>query len=370
MTKILFKPKEIGPLPIKNRVVRSATFERAATKDGRVTEQLEQFYRTLAEGGTGLIITGTSYVHASGQLDTNQVGIDRDELIPGLKKLTTVVHEHGEGCKIAIQLFHCGRQSRWLETTIAPSEVLEPRTNKLPREMTCDEIEYIIGAFAEAGRRAKEAEFDAIQLHGAHGYLLNSFLSPYTNRRTDEYGETTSNRIKFIEEIYTQTRERVGRDFPILIKMNGDDFLEGGINLNESLKIASRLSKLGFDAIEISGGTWEADFWKNENFECRTNIKSREQEAYFLPYAREIKQVIDTPLILVGGIRSLDVSNQLLVEGDADFVSFGRPLIREPDLPNKWQTGSSVTAECISCNGCGKSLAEGSVRCTQLKGGK
>lgn len=155
MPSIVFEPNKIGPLPIKNRVVRSATFERAATEDGRVTEQLEQFYRTLAEGGTGLIITGTSYVHASGQLDTNQVGIDRDELIPGLKKLTKVVHEQGDGCKIAIQLFHCGRQSRWLETTIAPSEVFEPRTNKLPREMTREEIEEIIEAFAEAGRRAK-----------------------------------------------------------------------------------------------------------------------------------------------------------------------------------------------------------------------
>jgi 2,4-dienoyl-CoA reductase-like NADH-dependent reductase (Old Yellow Enzyme family) len=273
-----------------------------------------------------------------------------------------------------MQLIHCGRQSFFLENTIAPSAVFEPVVNKMPREMTIEEIEETTEAFAKAARRAKEAEFDAIQLHAAHGYLLSEFLSPYTNRRTDEYGGSTENRIKIVEDIYKRIVENVGKDFPILIKMNVDDFLEGGINLDESKKIAERLSKTGFAAIETSGGMYEVTTRSKEELgwtpamlpESRINIRSKDKEAYHLPYAREIKKLIDIPLILVGGIRSLDVIEKILAEGNADFVALCRPLIREPALPNRWlKEIGGLTAECISCNGCIVSLMEGGVRCTQ-----
>ena len=360
----MIEPKEIGGMTIKNRLVRSATYEGMASEDGSVTDELVELYKTLAEGGVGLIITGYTYVQPSGKAMPHQMGIDRDDLIPGLRKIAEAVHEHGDGCRVAMQLAHCGRQSFFLETTMAPSAVFEPVANIMPREMMTEEIEENTEAFAKAARRAQEAGFDAVQLHAAHGYLLSEFLSPYTNRRIDEYGGSTENRIKIVEDIYKRTVENVGKDFPILIKMNVDDFLEGGINLNESKKIAERFSRLGFAAIETSGSMWETGTRDRHLITSRTKIRSKDKEAYFLPYAREIKKVIDVPLILVGGIRSLDVIEKILAEGSADFVALSRPLIRQPDLPNRWLNGiGGLTADCISCNGCVGSLMAGSLRC-------
>jgi 2,4-dienoyl-CoA reductase-like NADH-dependent reductase (Old Yellow Enzyme family) len=368
----VFEPKEIGGTQIENRLVRSATFEGMASEDGSITDQIVKLYKTLAEGGVGLIITGLTYVQPSGKNYPHQTGIYKDDLIPRLKKITETVHEQGDGCKIAVQLGHCGRQSFFLEKTIAPSAVFEPIANIMPREMTIEEIEETIMAFAEAARRAKEAGFDAVQLHAAHGYLLSEFLSPYTNRRTDEYGGNTEKRVKIIEDIYNRIVEKVGKDFPILIKMNVDDFLAGGINLNESKKVAEKFSKTGFAAIETSGGMWEVMTRNKEELgwtpamlpESRINIRSKDKEAYHLSYAREIKKVIDVPLILVGGIRSLDVIEKILAEGSADFIALSRPLIREPDLPSRWlKEIGALTAGCISCNGCVGSLIVGGVRC-------
>lgn len=380
ITSLVFEPEEIGEMVIKNRLVRSATYEGMASEDGSVTGELVELYKTLAEGGVGLIITGYAYVQPSGKPMPRQTGIYKDYLIPGWRKIAETVHEHGDGCKVAIQLVHCGRQSFFLEKTVAPSAVFDPFSSNMPREMTIEEIEETIEAFAEAARRVKEAGFDAVQLHAAHGYLLSEFLSPYTNRRTDEYGGSTENRIKIVEDIYKRTVEKVGKDFPIMIKMNVDDFLEGGINLNESRKIAERLSKMGFAAIETSGGMDETAVARAGDEKelgwtpvypsfCRIDIRSKDKEAYHLPYAREIKKVIDVPLILVGGIRSLDVIEKILAEGSADFVAICRPLIREPDLPNRWLKGiGGLTADCISCNGCAGSLAQGGVRCIQKEG--
>jgi len=362
----VFEPKEMGGMVIKNRLVRSATHEGMASEDGSVTDKLVELYKTLAEGGVGLIITGYACVQPSGKSTPYMTGIDRDDLIPGLVRIAKTVHEYGDGCKIAIQLAHCGRQSYILENTVAPSAVYEPVVNKMPREMTIEEIEETTEAFAEAARRAKEAGFDAVQLHAAHGYLLSGFLSPYTNRRTDEYGGSTENRIKIVEDIYERAVEKVGKDFPMTIKMNVDDFLEGGINLNESKKIAERFSRLGFAAIETSGSMWETRTRNMNLASSRVKIRSKDEEAYFLPYAKEIKKVIDVPLFLVGGIRSLDLIERILAEGSADFVALCRPLIREPDLPNKWLKGiGGLTAECISCNACYDSLVTGGVRCIQ-----
>ncbi len=362
----VFEPKEIGGLLIKNRLVRSATYEAMAAENGRVTDRLVKLYETLAKGGVGLIITGYAYVQRDGRGALYMTGIDRDNLIPGLRRITETVHEQGENCKVAIQLAHCGRQTTVVETPVAPSAVFEPVAKEMPREMKIEDIKETIEAFAEAIRRAKEAGFDAVQLHAAHGYLLSEFLSPYTNRRTDEYGGSTENRMRIVEEIFNSAIEKVGKDFTILIKMNVSDFLEGGIELDESKKIAEKLSKMGISAIETSGGMWETRIHNKDLTASRTNIRSKDKEAYFLPYAREIKRAINVPLILVGGIRSLDVAERILAEGSADFVALCRPLIREPDLPNKWLRGvRGLTAECISCNACYESLTNGNVRCIQ-----
>ncbi len=366
---------KIGSLVIKNRLVRSATFEcMASLKDGNITDELIHLYKTLAKGGVGLIITGLMYVHPSGRGYYNQTAIDNDRLIPGLRKIAETVHTHGDRCKVAAQLAHSGFQSS-LENTIAPSAVLEQMTNNMPREMNVEEIEEITESFAKSAWRAKEAGFDAVQLHAAHGYLLSEFLSPFTNRRTDEYGGNTIKRIKIVEDIYKRTVELVGKDFPILVKMNVDDFLEGGIDLSESKKIAKKLSQIGVAAIETSSCMWAVVLRDKEEIgfspsfipESRIGINSKDKEAYHRQYAKEIKKVIgDTPLILVGGIRSLDVIEEVLVDRSADFVALSRPLIREPDLPNRWFKGTGgLTAECISCNGCVGVVAQEGVYCTQ-----
>lgn len=302
----------------------------------------------------------------------NQIGIVKDKTIPDLRKITNAVHEFGNNSKIMIQLAHCGRQSFFLDETVAPSAVMEPMLNKIPREMTIGEVEETIEAFAQAIRRAKEAGFDGVQMHAAHGFLLSEFLSPYTNRRTDEYGGNLENRMKIVKNIYNRAVEIIGKDFPIIIKMNVDDFLEGGIDLTESKRIAERLSNIGYNAIETSGCMWEVSLRSKEelgwtpafNPEARVDIDSKDKEAYFLPHAREIKKLIDVPLILVGGIRSLDVVEEILAEGSADFISLSRPLIRDPDLPNKWLNGiGELKSDCISCNGCSGSIMSGPLRC-------
>ncbi len=368
------KPMNIGNLVIKNRFVRSATYEGMATEEGHVTDKLVELYKNLALGGVGLIITGYAYVQKSGMAFDTQMGVYSDDLISGLHKIADVVHKNSPDCKIALQIVHCGRQSRHLQNTLAPSAVLDKLTKKMPKEMTVEQIKETIEAFAQAIRRAKEARFDAVQLHGAHGYLISEFLSPYTNKRTDQYGGSTEKRIKFVEDIYNRSVELVGKDFPILIKMNGDDFLEGGITVDESKIIAEKLSKLGFAAIEVSGCMWEVCKrskkelgWKSTFVpESRMFVGTKNDPAYNLPSAKEIKKVIEVPLILVGGINSLELVEQILTEGNADFVSLSRPLIREPDLPNRWLKGiGDSNVECVYCNGCMSSLVTTGIRCVK-----
>jgi len=367
---------KIGNIVIKNRFVRSATYMRMSTDEGYVTNNLLSMYNNLAKGGVGLIISGYTYVQPSGKSFPGQLGADEDNCIDGLKNIAKIIHENGNGCKAVLQIAHCGRQSYFVEKTIAPSAVLEPITGTMPREMTLEEIDETIDAFANVARRACIAGFDGIQLHAAHGYLLSGFLSPYTNTRTDEYGGTIDNRIRIFKEIIKRTQEKVGTTFPILAKINATDFLTGGLELNESKIIASTLSKMGYAAIEVSGGMWEVLMRKKDELgwqpamipESRLNINSKEKEAYHKSYAEEIKSTIDKPLILVGGIRSLDVIEDILNRGIADFVSLSRPLIREPDLPNKWLKGTGDnTCKCISCNGCIGTAMRGAVHCTQEK---
>ena len=365
-------PKKIGQIEIKNRFVRSATYEGLATEKGDITEKLIEFYKSLAEGGCGLIITSYAFIQQSGRAQNKQIAVYNDDFIPGLKKIADIVHEHGEGCKVVLQIVHAGRQSHHVKETIAPSAILEKFSNKMPREITIDEIEDTIEGFSQAARRAKEAGFDGVQLHGAHGYLISEFLSPYTNRRTDKYGGNTEKRLRFVEQVYRRSRKLVGDTFPILIKMNCDDFLEVGINLEESKKITKTLSNIGFDAIEISSCMWETVKQKKNEIgwkptfipESRMSVGSINEPAYHLPYAKEIKKGIDVPLILVGGVNSINLVEEILNKGDADFVSFSRPLIREPDLPNRWMKGiGNSIVECDYCNQCLMTLAKTGLLC-------
>ncbi|GAB6182582.1 oxidoreductase [Thermodesulfovibrio hydrogeniphilus] len=361
----LFSPFEIKSIKMNNRIVRSATYEKMADEDGFVTDRLINLYVTLAKGGVGLTITGNVLVHVSGRSAPKMLCIHNDFYIDGLKKLTQAVHE--EGGKIVIQLNHGGRQCASVflggKAPVAPSSVFEPVYKVTPKELTQEEIWEIIEAFGKAARRAKEAGFDGVQIHGAHGYLINQFLSPYTNRRNDYWGGDEERRFHFLEEVYQSIRDNVGYDYPVMIKLNACDFIEGGLTVEESLRIAKRLENLGIDAIEVSGGIVES---KPEERPVRPKIDSPEKEAYFREYSRKFKENLKVPIMLVGGIRSRSVAEDILQKNDADLISLSRPLIIEPDLPKKWAQGKE-RSDCISCNGCMRFMKLEYVRCTYLE---
>ena len=345
---MLFEPFCFSGLELRNRMVRSATYEKRADEDGFVTDALIGLYKDLSRGGVGLIITGNALVHPSGRSVPQMLCIHSDIYIPKLKKLTGAVHEL-EGI-IAIQLVHGGRQCFSLllggNQSIAPSAVYDPSTEIMPREITDREIWETVEAFAEAAGRARMGGFDAVQIHGAHGYLVSGFLSPHTNRRDDYWGGDEERRFHFLEEVYKQVRVEVGGDYPVMIKINGDDMIEGGVKPGEAARIARRLEELGIDAVEVSGGMYEAG-----NKTIQPDILSEDQEAYFGEAGKLFKENLKIPVMVVGGMRSRHVMENVLEKGVADLISLSRPLIREPDLPNKFKEGKDK-ADCISCNGC------------------
>ncbi|MBW1711123.1 MAG: NADH:flavin oxidoreductase [Deltaproteobacteria bacterium] len=374
---IAFKPGLIGQMELKNRLVRSATYEAAATEKGEVTERQVELYRVLAQGGVGLIITGHAAVHPLNTIGHNMTRISDDSFITGVSRIAREVHDAGVDCKILLQLSHPGRQQppdSGIEP-VAPSPVFDNLFQRTPRPLTLEEIDEVIECFAHGIRRAQEAGFDGTQLHAGHGWLLSSFLSPRTNQREDQYGGSTENRARILREIYERGRKMVDPDFPILIKMNTQDFLPGGVDIEEAVKTGELLAGIGFNALEISGGMWEAITRSEEELgwkpvllpESRVGIKTRDQEAYFQAGAREIKKKVDVPIILVGGIKSIDRIEELLQKGDADFCAMSRPLIRQPDLPSLWLSGQGPqTAACVSCNSC-LPTDEGPTRCKAIE---
>jgi 2,4-dienoyl-CoA reductase-like NADH-dependent reductase (Old Yellow Enzyme family) len=359
---ILFEPLKINTMQIPNRFMRSATHDRCADPSGGVTDLLIRIYKRLAMGGVGLITTGHAYVSGNGKMSSNMLGADRDELIPGLKKLVDSVHRYDS--KIMLELNHAGRYATTAmigEQPAAPSAVYNPITDETPRAFDQDEIKRLIEAYAAAANRAVSAGFDAVQIHSAHGYLASQFISPYTNRRNDHWGGTLENRMRFLLEVFHQIRKTVGDDYPVTVKLNSEDFIDGGLTIEESTQIAGALSQAGIDAIEISGGMMRESLVSGS----KLDILTEEDEAYFLPNARKFKSVITAPLILVGGLRSPQLMQRLIEDCEVDMVSMCRPLIREPDIVNQWKQGNFKKAGCISCGGCQKYLDE-PVRCVLL----
>ena len=227
-------------------------------------------------------------------------------------------------------------------------------------ELSVAEIERLVAAFATAAARARAAGFHAVQLHAAHGYLINQFLSPLTNHRTDDYGGSIANRCRFLLEVSRSVRKAVGSDFPVLVKLNGDDFLPGGLSSDDALVAAKALDEEGIDAIEVSGGTPAS----GDCTPVRQKIEDRQQEAYNLPLAARIKGAVSCPVMVVGGLRSYEVIAGIIRREEADYVALARPLIREPHLPLRWEAGDESRARCISCNGCFKpGLREKGIYC-------
>lgn len=367
---IMFESATIKGLEIKNRLARSATYEGMADVEGRPRPRLAEEYYKLAEGEVGLIFTSASMVEGYPNLPdipgfVYPVTMDDDKYIDDWRPIVEGVQERG--AKIAMQLVHLGRQDNPKlrgGPVPAPSEVSPPGINLKLRAMTIDDIEEAVEKFAQATRRIKEAGFDGVQFHGGHGYLISNFISPYMNVRGDEYGGSSENRARFVTDLVKRSRELAGDDYPIMIKMNCDDFVDGGLEINEAVQVAKVIAEAGMDCIEVTGGI---------GVETGLNISAMginkpEKEAYFKDYAAALKKNIDIPIILVGGMRSPEVIEKAIEDGAADFVSLSRPFIREPGLVKRWKSGDRAKATCISCGQCGLNTFKKSMRCYMEEG--
>lgn len=345
-----FAPFTINGLTLPNRSVRSAISEGMADGSGQVTPKLIEMMVRLARNQVGLIITGHTYVHPAGQAGPRQMGIDRDETLDGLQKMADAVHDAGG--RICLQLAHAGGHAA---TRLTRQEALGPsafegRFGGMGRAMTTGDMQTLLAAMASAARRAQAAGFDAVQIHAAHGYLLSQFLSPVTNQRRGAYGGSLENRARLVCETVHAVREAVGSSFPVLIKINSEDFIDKGFQRDDMLQLPALLADAGVDAVEMSGGT----VINPQETHCARKVhpKQPEEEVYYRQAAEAYKAASKLPLILVGGIRSYTVAEKIIVDGIADLIAFGRPLISEPDLIQRWQVGNRKASACISCNRC------------------
>jgi 2,4-dienoyl-CoA reductase-like NADH-dependent reductase (Old Yellow Enzyme family) len=344
----VFSPGQIGTMTVKNRLVRSATMI-AAAQGGQPTEEYIEIYRRLARGGVAVIITGFMIPTRADARYARQIFVYDDKYIPGLKRFAEAIHETQSDCRLVAQIGHSGE-------TVSPSGIKWPFPWKRKgRALTTDEVDAIVADFGDAIWRVKTAGFDGVELHGAHAYLLSSFLSPLTNQRTDRYGGSLEKRVYIIQAIMDRARERVGPDFPILIKLNSDDNAARGIQPENFSALANEILKTGVAAIDVSGN------------DClKEDIEDTADEAYFFPGAKTLE--FKAPIILTGGNRSVDYMEKILHSSEIDFFGMARPLIREPDLPNRWLAGNGdQSAACISCNDCFGAIMQGKTAyCTQI----
>jgi 2,4-dienoyl-CoA reductase-like NADH-dependent reductase (Old Yellow Enzyme family) len=345
---VLLTPAKISKIEIPNRFVRSATHDFMATDDGFITDRQVALFKDLAEGEVGLIITGHAFVNLQGKASPRQIGVHDDRVITDLSRIPETVHHFPS--RIFLQIAHAGRQTKeklCKNTPLAPSAVYEPVFDVHPIAMTFEDIEQTMNDFIQAARRAKEAGFDGVQLHVAHGYLLSSFISPYTNQRTDDYGGDLSNRLRIVVEILRGIKLLLGKEFPVIAKLNSTDFLPQGLHIKESVEMAKILETEGIDGIEVSGGMSEAG--KASVWEGPFSV---EEEGYFVDNASQIKSEVSVPVFALGGLRSFYIMEKIIHDGNADLISMSRPFIREPSLVKQFRLGNIETAACISCNKC------------------
>ncbi len=387
---LLFSPARLGDLEVKNRFAHSGTTESMALESGEVTEALSKRYENLAKGGVGLIMPGAMYVQPSGRHFRLATGIHSDDMIPGLRSLVEAVH--AEGGKIAFQLNHAGRQTVKAiigQQPIGPSAYKrDPAYLVKPREMSEEDIRETIRAFGRAAGRAAEAGADGVQIHAAHGYLINQFLSPFFNVRSDRWGGSNENRFRFLAETYKEVKANLPSEMAVMVKLNTNDFTPtDGVTPPLAAKYAGWLQQLGIDGVEVSQGSiygmmnvmrggipvkemlesqaaWKrpAAWFLLKGMQGKFDL----EEGYNLAAAKVVKPALgEVPLILVGGMRRASHMEEVLENGYADFISLSRPLIREPDLVKKFEEGKEE-ASCISCNKCfAATIADKPVRCYQ-----
>jgi len=343
------QPWKLGTLEIKNRLIRSATDEALSTENGAPTQRLIDVNIELAKGGVGLIIAGTAYISREGKWGKNSTGIDNDRLIKPLSRLCRAVRKAGG--ILAAQLLHCGSTINPAiltekEALFGPSAMIDPVCGHPVEELSKNHILKIVDDYAKAALRAKNAGFRAVQIHAAHGYLINQFLSASRNRRKDQYGGPINNRALILYQVYEAIRGAVGKEFPVFIKMSAYDGFSGGVEPEETAQVASKLDTMGIDAIEVSAGTPEGAIkggWDHI-------IPAPFKEGSLLKYALQVKEEVNCPVITVEGWRDpLEITKALY---RIDAISMSRPFIREPNLVNRWLNGDLSPALCISCNKC------------------
>jgi 2,4-dienoyl-CoA reductase-like NADH-dependent reductase (Old Yellow Enzyme family)/thioredoxin reductase len=335
----LFQTGSIGRVEVRNRIVMPAMGTGYATEDGCVTDRLIAFYEARARGGVGLISTGGAYITDIGPTPMQWVGIYGEQHVPGLKKLAPAIKAHG--ARAFIQLIYPGSRVR-----AVPDFSQHPKSKKRPWELTGEEIKHLVELFVQATERAKKSEFDGIEIHGAHGYLISQFLSPKTNTRDDEYGGSAAKRARFACEILKAIKQQLGRDFPIIFRMNGDDYIDGGLTIEDVMVQAPLLVEAGADALSISAGIFQGYPWQNptvmQTSGCLTHL------------AAAVKKVVNVPVITVGKIGDPVLAEEILREGKADFIAMGRALLADPELPNKARLGKlEDICPCTYCTlGC------------------
>jgi 2,4-dienoyl-CoA reductase-like NADH-dependent reductase (Old Yellow Enzyme family)/thioredoxin reductase len=354
----LFQPGRIGKLELKNRIVMAAMGTGYCHHDGYVLDEYIAFMEERAKGGTGLLMTGVTRILSEVGMRPGSMGIYDDKLIPGLRELTDVVHKHD--AKIFMQLHHSGtRTSEETRAVIpsAPSAVLHFRTGVVPRALTLLEIQHLIEAYGQGARRAKEAGFDGVEVHGGHGYLICQFLSRRANRRDDQYGGSVANRARFPCDIMREIKRVCGADYPVIFRFSATEYVDGGTDLKDSLEQVPLFVEAGADALHVSAGSDEALQWVTPDF--------NEPPACLTYLAEAVKKITKVPVIAVGKLGDPVVANQVLEDGIADFVAIGRPLLADAYLPKKAQEGRlDDIMLCIYCNnGCTENRLEGRNRC-------
>ncbi len=351
MYKKIFENGTIGKLELKNRLIVPPMLTEFANEDGTLSERYIRYYEEKAKGGWGLIICEDNVVEPRGAGFKCIPGLWSDDMMDKHRELVKRVH--ATDTKIAVQLYHAGRQSHSSligELPVAPSAIQDPVIGQTPRELRTEEVEELVQTFTNAAVRCKNAGYDAVEIHGAHGYLINQFLSPFSNKRTDKYGGTFRNRLRFPIEIITSIKEAVGEDYPVIYRISAQELVEGGLTIQDTKSIAIELEDAGVDAIHASGGVY-----KSSNILCAPTAADT---AVFSDYAKEIKKVVEIPVITVNKIIYPEVAETLLREGKADFISMGRASIADPNLPNKAKEGrEDEILHCIGCRqGCWNKL--------------
>lgn len=358
----LFSSGRIGKLVLKNRLLMPPMVLNYADADGKANQRYVDHIERVARGGVGAIILEASFIRQDGKGFLNELGAHDDACIPGLKKLAEAAHRHGAA--IGQQIYHGGRQASSKTTgtqPVAPSPLPDPTVNELPRELTMKEVADLVAGFGKAAARAKSAGMDFVEIHGAHGYLITQFLSPYSNRRTDGYGGSAQKRMRFLLEVCAAVRKAVGLDYPVTVRLSGDEMVEGGLTLPDTIEIAKRLEGIGIDGVHISAGNYAS-------YARGYMIPPMAMPDGTLAYlARAVKESVKIPVIAVAKIRDPKLAEKIIKNGEADFIALGRTLLADPEWPNKVKAGKlDEINPCIACNqGCiSRLFAQQDVWCT------